>query len=120
MNFASPFRNSTVSLPFQVMASRSGAMLVNHAVKVRIYPTVAQEELLAKALGCKRWIWNQLTPDFSWPEFVWMLDYKCRWAGKYLVKVDGSTRRPSTVRNGGGRAPHVELITTATGTPQVT
>ncbi|MBD3187035.1 helix-turn-helix domain-containing protein [Candidatus Bathyarchaeota archaeon] len=40
------------------MDSMAGAVLVNHAVKVRVYPTAAQEELLAKTLGCKRWIWN--------------------------------------------------------------
>ena len=29
------------------------------AVKVRIYPTEAQQVHLAKAFGCVRWIWNQ-------------------------------------------------------------
>ncbi len=33
-------------------------MLVEHAVKVRIYPTSEQENLLLKTLGCKRWCWN--------------------------------------------------------------
>jgi len=33
-------------------------VIVEHAVKVRIYPNVAQETLLAKTFGCKRWIWN--------------------------------------------------------------
>jgi putative transposase len=33
-------------------------VLVEHAVKVRIYPNAAQAELLAKTFGCKRWIWN--------------------------------------------------------------
>ncbi|MBD3185286.1 helix-turn-helix domain-containing protein, partial [Candidatus Bathyarchaeota archaeon] len=35
-----------------------GPVIVNHALKVRIYPTAAQAELLAKTLDCKRWIWN--------------------------------------------------------------
>lgn len=29
------------------------------AVKVRIYPTVAQQAHLAQAFGCVRWVWNQ-------------------------------------------------------------
>ncbi|MBD3188266.1 helix-turn-helix domain-containing protein [Candidatus Bathyarchaeota archaeon] len=33
-------------------------LIVTHFVKARIYPTVAQEKLLAKTLGCNRWIWN--------------------------------------------------------------
>ncbi|MBD3186451.1 helix-turn-helix domain-containing protein [Candidatus Bathyarchaeota archaeon] len=47
-----------VSLPFQVMASMARAVLVDHAVKVCIHPNKTQEELLAKTLGCKRWIGN--------------------------------------------------------------
>ncbi|MBD3187890.1 helix-turn-helix domain-containing protein [Candidatus Bathyarchaeota archaeon] len=53
-----------VSLPFQVMASMSRA-LFNLAVKVRVYPTVAREELLAKTLGCKWWIWNHWLEDWT-------------------------------------------------------
>ncbi|MBD3185497.1 helix-turn-helix domain-containing protein [Candidatus Bathyarchaeota archaeon] len=63
MNFASPFRNSTVSLPFQEMASMAREALLNHAVKVRIWLNAAQEALLAKTLGCKRWIWNPWLED---------------------------------------------------------
>ncbi|MBD3187637.1 helix-turn-helix domain-containing protein [Candidatus Bathyarchaeota archaeon] len=33
-------------------------VIVELAVKARIYPNAAQEELLAKTLGCKRWCWN--------------------------------------------------------------
>ncbi|MBD3188081.1 helix-turn-helix domain-containing protein, partial [Candidatus Bathyarchaeota archaeon] len=33
-------------------------VIVDHAVKVHIYPNAAQEELLARTFGCKRWIWN--------------------------------------------------------------
>jgi putative transposase len=33
-------------------------VIVKLAVKVRVYPNSAQEALLAKTLGCKRWIWN--------------------------------------------------------------
>jgi putative transposase len=29
------------------------------AVKVRIYPTIAQQAHLAQAFGCVRWVWNQ-------------------------------------------------------------
>jgi putative transposase len=29
------------------------------AVKIRIYPTVAQQVHLAQAFGCARWVWNQ-------------------------------------------------------------
>lgn len=29
-----------------------------NAIKVRLYPTVQQEELLAKSFGCARWYWN--------------------------------------------------------------
>ena len=28
------------------------------ATKIRIYPTAAQAESLAKAFGCVRWFWN--------------------------------------------------------------
>ncbi|MBD3186849.1 helix-turn-helix domain-containing protein [Candidatus Bathyarchaeota archaeon] len=40
------------------------ALIVDHAVKVRVYPTVAREELLAKTLGCKWWIWNHWLEDW--------------------------------------------------------
>ncbi|MBD3188346.1 transposase [Candidatus Bathyarchaeota archaeon] len=56
MNLAPSFKNSMVSLPFQVMASMARAVLVDHAVKVRIYPNAAQVELLSKTFDCKRWI----------------------------------------------------------------
>jgi putative transposase len=29
------------------------------AVKVRLYPTEAQQAYLAQAFGCVRWVWNQ-------------------------------------------------------------
>ncbi|MBD3186262.1 helix-turn-helix domain-containing protein [Candidatus Bathyarchaeota archaeon] len=64
MNFAF-CRNSMVSFPFQAMASMAKAVLVNHAVKVQVYPTVAREELLAKTLGCKRCIWNHWLEDWT-------------------------------------------------------
>ncbi len=35
----------------------SGKML--KTVKVRIYPTVQQQELLAQAFGSVRWLWNR-------------------------------------------------------------
>ncbi|MBD3187579.1 helix-turn-helix domain-containing protein [Candidatus Bathyarchaeota archaeon] len=56
MNLAPSISNSTVSLPFQAMGSMTRIVLVEYTVKVRVYPTAAQEELLAKTLGCKRWI----------------------------------------------------------------
>ncbi|WP_460205751.1 helix-turn-helix domain-containing protein [Scytonema sp. NUACC21] len=28
------------------------------AVKVRLYPTIEQQEALAKSFGCARWYWN--------------------------------------------------------------
>ncbi|MHA1679492.1 MAG: RNA-guided endonuclease TnpB family protein, partial [Promethearchaeota archaeon] len=33
-------------------------MPVNHAMKIRIYPTRKQESLLSKTFGCTRWAWN--------------------------------------------------------------
>jgi len=35
------------------------------AVKVRIYPTQAQQEHLAQAFGCVRWVWNQSLDTMS-------------------------------------------------------
>ncbi|MBD3186329.1 helix-turn-helix domain-containing protein [Candidatus Bathyarchaeota archaeon] len=53
MNFAF-CRNTMVCLPFQAMGSMAGAVLVKHAVKVRICPNAAQEALLSKMLSCQR------------------------------------------------------------------
>ncbi|MBD3187388.1 helix-turn-helix domain-containing protein [Candidatus Bathyarchaeota archaeon] len=64
MNFAF-CRNSVVSLLFQAMDLMTGTVNVDHAVKMRVYPNVAQVELLAKLLGCKRLIWNQWLEDWT-------------------------------------------------------
>ena len=32
-------------------------------IKVRLYPTPAQEELFEKTFGCCRYIWNQILSD---------------------------------------------------------
>ena len=41
----------------------NGKMLQNTAIKVRLYPTEAQEELLEKTFGCCRYIWNRILAD---------------------------------------------------------
>jgi len=43
-------------LDFNTIPVYSKGMLT--ATKIRIYPTPAQEESLAKAFGCARWLWN--------------------------------------------------------------
>ena len=42
---------------------KNGQELHQRATKVRIYPTVEQEVLLAKTFGCCRFIWNQMLSD---------------------------------------------------------
>ena len=36
---------------------------INMAIKVRIYPTVLQRELLNKTFGCCRFLWNQMLAE---------------------------------------------------------
>ena len=30
-----------------------------HATKIRLYPNVAQQDLIARQLGCVRFVWNK-------------------------------------------------------------
>ena len=46
-------------------------VIVEHAVKVRIYPNVAQETLLAKTFGCKRWICGYKHDTLTLKEREW-------------------------------------------------
>ena len=40
-----------------------GKLLQNTAIKVRLYPTETQKELLDKTFGCCRYIWNRILAD---------------------------------------------------------
>lgn len=39
--------------------NRDKVPLMFKALKVRIYPTIEQQQHLAQAFGCVRWVWNQ-------------------------------------------------------------
>ncbi|MEG4858234.1 helix-turn-helix domain-containing protein, partial [Microcoleus sp. K1-B6] len=55
------------------------------AVKVRFYPTNAQQAHLAQAFGCARWVWNQSLAAMS-------IAYKE--TGKGLSALDMKTQIP--------------------------
>ena len=39
------------------------SLIVHHDVKVRLYPTTRQADLLAKMFGCKRFVWNAMLQE---------------------------------------------------------
>ncbi len=41
----------------------NGKQLQNTTIKVRLYPTPGQAELMEKTFGCCRWLWNRMLAD---------------------------------------------------------
>jgi len=41
----------------------NGKQLQNTTIKVRLYPTPGQAELMEKTFGCCRWLWNKMLAD---------------------------------------------------------
>lgn len=79
---------------------------MNKAHKIRIYPNKEQQIQIVRTFGCVRFYWNFLIEDLnvkgllqnhnlakpindaSWFEFTQQLQYKAKWKGRTVIKVD--------------------------------
>ena len=64
--------------------------VINKIYKFRIYPNKEQKILLAKHIA-----------DVSWGNFITLLQYKCDWYGKELIKVNHFYPSSKTCNNCG-------------------